>query len=251
MDENIETNTELDEESTASRRLRRRRDDYVTFRFRRTRFLTAAFITTFGLGLFVGYSIWGGHVNSSQTANDAQNTSRFDVPILDSDPAFGPEDAPITFIEFSDFECPYCRQHFLEVYPRLLEKYGDQIRYVYKDFPLTSIHANAVPAAEAALCANEQGSFWEYHDLLFTMRLDLGSETYLTYAEELGLDLDTFGTCVDERRYADEVRGDYDFAANLGIRSTPTFFINGLVVQGALPYEEFIKIIDAELAGLN
>jgi protein-disulfide isomerase len=120
---------------------------------------------------------------------------------------------------------------------------------VYRDFPLFSIHPNAMPAAEAANCAYEQGSFWEFHDKLFGMELALSAEAYRQYAQDLGLDVDAFNECVETRRYQDEVQADYAYASELGVRSTPTFFINGIALVGAQPYEVFQQVIDKELAG--
>jgi protein-disulfide isomerase len=131
----------------------------------------------------------------------------------------------------------------------LIDAYGDQIRFVYRDFPLESIHANAKPAAEAANCANEQGEFWEYHDKLFSMELGLSSEAYQEYATQLGLDIDEFQECFESGRYQEEVQLDFEFAANLGVRSTPTFFVNGIAVVGAQPFEVFQQVIEKELAG--
>lgn len=173
---------------------------------------------------------------------------RYAVP-ADDDPFIGSEDALITIVEFSDYECPYCRQWHSEVYSKLLDTYGDQIRFVYRDFPLESIHANAKPAAEAANCANEQGVFWDFHDKLFSMELGLSPEAYQEYASQLGMDEDAFQDCIESRRYQQEVQSDFDFAANLGVRSTPTFFINGIAVVGAQPFEIFQQVIEKELAG--
>jgi len=173
---------------------------------------------------------------------------RYDVP-ADDDPFLGSEDALITIVEFSDYECPYCRQWHSEVYSQLIDTYGDQIRFVYRDFPLESIHANAKPAAEAANCANEQGVFWDYHDKLFSMELGLSPEAYQEYASQLGMDEEAFQECIASRRYQQEVQSDFDFAANLGVRSTPTFFINGIAVVGAQPFEIFQQVIEKELAG--
>ncbi len=173
---------------------------------------------------------------------------RYDVPI-DDDPVLGSETAPITIIEFSDYECPYCRQWHTEVYTQLIDTYGDQVRFVYRDFPLESIHVNAKPAAEAANCANEQGYFWDYHDKLFSNELGLSSEAYQEYASQLGMDEEAFQECFESGRYQQEVQSDFDFAANLGVRSTPTFFINGIAVVGAQPFEVFQQVIEKELAG--
>ena len=173
---------------------------------------------------------------------------RYDVPV-DDDPMLGAEDAPITIVEFSDYECPYCRQWHTEVYTQLIDTYGDQIRFVYRDFPLESIHSNANPAAEAANCAYEQGAFWEYHDKLFSNELGLNSEALQEYASQLNLDTDAFQECIESGRYQEEVQSDFEFAANLGVRSTPTFFINGIAVVGAQPFEIFQQVIERELAG--
>jgi protein-disulfide isomerase len=173
---------------------------------------------------------------------------RYEIPV-DDDPMLGLSDAPITIVEFSDYECPYCRRWHTDVYPSLLETYGDQIRFVYRDFPLESIHANAKPAAEAANCAYEQGAFWEYHDKLFGMQLGLSSQAYQEYASQLELDEAAFQECIESGRYQEEVQSDFEFAANLGVRSTPTFFINGIAVVGAQPFEVFQEVIERELAG--
>jgi len=210
----------------------------------------------FAAGLGSGYWVWGreattlkAQLAALQAEQDApRQVTRYDVP-LDDDPIFGPADAPITIIEFSDYQCPFCQRWHAQVWPKIKETYGDKVRLVYRDFPLYSLHPEAAPAAEAANCANEQGKFWEYHDLLFSGELPLGRETYLAYAERLGLNQSQFTQCLDERRYRAEVEGDYTYAANLGINSTPTFFINGIALIGAQPFEIFQQVIDLELAG--
>jgi protein-disulfide isomerase len=212
----------------------------------------------FVLGLGAGFLLWGRDTaaapqaagSAAQTAGQeaAIKVTRYDVPV-DGDPAIGPENAPITIIEFSDYECPFCTRWYAEVWPRIQAAYPDQVRLVYRDFPLTSIHGNAVPAAEAANCAGEQGAYWEFHEKLFNDPDGLGKEAYQNYASELGLDADAFDQCVEERRYQDEVASDLDFAFNLGVRSTPTFFINGIALVGAQPFEVFKDVIDKELSG--
>jgi protein-disulfide isomerase len=172
---------------------------------------------------------------------------RYDVPI-DDDPVLGPEDAPITIIEFSDYECPFCKRWHDESFERLIETFPDEIRFVYRDFPLTNIHPNAVPAAEAANCAHEQGQFWDFHRKLFSTTT-LNTQTYMAYAEELGLDMPAFEECFTSRRYQDEVMADLEWAVNLGISSTPTFFINGIAIVGAQPFDLFHEVITKELAG--
>ena len=179
--------------------------------------------------------------------NEARQVTRYDVPI-DDDPILGPEDAPITLIEFSDYECPFCKRWHDETFDRLIDAFPGQIRFVYRDFPLTNIHPNAAPAAEAANCAHEQDRFWDFHRKLFSSST-LNASTYLAYATELGLDLDAFQECVTSRRYQDEVVADLEWAVNLGISSTPTFFINGIALVGAQPFDVFNDVITKELAG--
>jgi protein-disulfide isomerase len=210
----------------------------------------------FAIGLLVGYAVWGRsavqRADPTQTANQAegqtQEVKRYPVEI-DDDPALGAADAPITIIEFSDYQCPFCKRWFDQVYHQLLETYGGQIRLVFRDLPLTNIHPEAQPAAEAANCAHEQGAFWEFHDQLFGAAEGLSSQAYLSYASQAGLDMARFEQCVAERRYQAEVEADLAYAVNLGVNSTPTFFINGIPIIGAQGFEVFQYVIDKELAG--
>jgi protein-disulfide isomerase len=179
--------------------------------------------------------------------DEGQQVVRYDVPIA-GNPVLGPEDAPITLIEFSDYECPFCKRWHDETFDRLMEAFPGQIRFVYRDFPLTNIHPNAAPAAEAANCAHEQGQFWDFHRMLFSTST-LNAQTYLGYAAELDLDMEAFEECVSTRRYQDEVIADLEWAVNLGISSTPTFFINGIALVGAQPFDVFYEVISKELAG--
>lgn len=177
-----------------------------------------------------------------------QEVKRYPVP-EDDDPSFGSADAEITIIEFSDYECPYCRRWHQDTWPQIKEIYGDKVRLIYRDFPLESIHPNATPAAEAANCAGEQDRYEEFNEMLFTRDNPLNADTFESYAVEVGLDLASFQQCVSERRYQDEVQADLAYASELGVRSTPTFFVNGLAVVGAQPFEVFQQIIDLEMAG--
>lgn len=230
-----------------------REEDRIVFK--RSHFYTALLPAVFLAGLAVGYLLWGRgnsasaprQTGQSQPAAQQQTVKRYDVP-EDEDPSIGPANAAITIIEFSDYECPFCRKWFSEVYVRLLRDYPTQVRLVFRDFPLASIHPNATPAAEAANCAGDQGAYWEFHDMLFT-GLEFGLDVYLQYASSLNLNVDEFKACVESRRHNYEVMGDYQFAAALGVRSTPTFFINGIPVVGAQPYEVFKELIEKELAG--
>jgi len=210
----------------------------------------------FLLGLGAGWLVWGSggipNLKADATADTqvkiSPDVKRYDIP-TDGDPSIGPDDAPITIIEFSDYQCPYCVRWYQEVHKRLMEAYKGKIRFVYRDFPLYSIHPEAQAAAEAADCAGEQNAYWPFHDALFSHKNGLGSSAYLQYASELGLDTDQFGKCVSERRYKAEVDADFKFATKSGVSSTPTFFVNGLAVIGAQPFEVFQQIIEKELAG--
>jgi len=218
-------------------------------------------ILFFALGLGTGYLVWGVSPEGDRQAAAGEQASitadpdspskvtRYAVEI-DDDPVLGPEDAPITIIEFSDYECPYCQRWHREVWSQLQDAYPDQIRLVYRDFPLYNVHPNAGPAAEAAHCAGDQGKYWEYHNLLLSGENSLGNETFQQYASMVGLDLSQFSDCIESNKYESEVNADYTYAVRLGVQSTPTFFINGVALIGAQPFESFQKIIELEMAGL-
>ena len=163
----------------------------------------------------------------------------------DGDPSIGPADAPVTIVEFSDFQCPYC-QRSMDTIKELRRLYGDKIRVVYRDYPGPS-HPHAAPAAEAAQCAGDQGKFWEFHDLLFTRKTREAGWDYDALARELGLQASEFSTCLSTGRYHEEVRKDLRDGLALGITSTPTFFINGRPLVGAQPIAEFTALIDPVL----
>ena len=171
---------------------------------------------------------------------------RQDIDVLPEDPSRGPADAPIVLVEFSDFQCPYCQQA-TETIARIVEQYGDQVRFIYKDYPLPN-HAEAFKAAEAGNCANDQGMFWELHDKMFQTQDGLDVAALKTYAIELGLDAEVFSTCLDEGQHAERVEGDLAVGREYGVSSTPTIFINGRTVMGAVPFETFDEIIQEELA---
>lgn len=196
----------------------------------------------FVLGMGTGWLFWGG--NAAPATADA--ATRYEVAEA-GNPAIGPADAPVTIIEFSDYQCPYCKRWYDTVNARLLADYAGRIRFVYRDLPLSSIHPEAQAAAEAANCAGEQNAYWPYHDALFTGKYGLSLDAYTQYASELGLDVNAFNTCVAERRYQEEVNTDASVGASMGLNGTPTFFINGLKVVGAQPFEVFQQIIDNEL----
>lgn len=159
--------------------------------------------------------------------------------------AKGPATAPVTIIEFSDYECPFCKRAEATV-KQVLDTYGDKVRLVYRDYPLP-FHAHAKPAAIAATCAEQQGKFWEYHDKLFGAA-SLGDETYDKIATEVGLDTEKFAACRKSPEAAAAVDKHMEDGASVGVRGTPAFFINGRMLSGAQPFEKFKEIIDEELA---
>lgn len=236
-------------------------EDTVTFK--RSHFYAALTVLAFAAGILVGYVVWGtgatGAAPSAQTAGQASSPvigapvtaepqyTRYDIP-TEGFYSLGPKDAPITIVEFSDFQCPFCRRWHSETYEPLLAAYPGKIRIVYRHLPLVSIHPDAFSAAEAAMCAGDQNVFWQYHDKLFSSE-SLGNAVYEQYAQELSLDLPTFVDCITEHKFQEAIQADSDFAINLGVRSTPTFFVNGLAIVGAQPLDVFKQVIDKELAG--
>ena len=161
-------------------------------------------------------------------------------------PAQGPASAPIELVEFSDFQCPFCYRAHPTV-KQVLSTYGNKIRFVYRNYPLPN-HPNARPAAEAAQCANEQGQFWAYHDRLFADQTKLGDADLKASAAALGLDAGKFNACVDSHKYKDRIDADVQAGNEAGVNGTPAFFINGRMLSGAQPYDEFKRLIDEELA---
>ena len=163
----------------------------------------------------------------------------------DDDPFMGPENAPVTLIEFSDFQCPYCRR-VQSVLKRLMTAYQGQVKLVFRDFPLRQVHPEAQKAAEAAQCANDQGQFWPYHDRLFAVT-ELKVDDLKGYAAEMGLDAESFNTCLDSGKYSQEVQNDIDDARVAGVNATPSFFVNGLPINGAVPFERFVEMVELAL----
>jgi protein-disulfide isomerase len=162
-------------------------------------------------------------------------------------PSRGPADAPVTIIEFSDYQCPFCRRAEPTV-KEVLERYEGKIRFGFRHFPLDRIHPQARGASEAAACAGEQGKFWEYHAELFSGDGQLDRPMLDAAAEKTGLDAAAFKACVDERKTQALVEADVKDGEEAGVSGTPAFFINGIPLRGALPFEEFQKVIDDELA---
>jgi len=171
---------------------------------------------------------------------------RYQVGVSADDPALGNANAPVTLVEFSDFQCPFCAR-VMPTLKRVRETYGDRVRIVWKDFPLTSIHPQAFKAAEAGQCAQEQGKFWDLHDRLFANQQALQPDSLKKHAADSGLDVAKFNACLDTAKYGDRVQEQMGIGTRLGVSSTPAVFVNGRLVNGAQPYDVFTTIIDEEL----
>jgi protein-disulfide isomerase len=169
------------------------------------------------------------------------------IALAPDDPSQGPANAPVTLVEFSDFQCPFC-QRVVPTLKQIKAKYGDRVRIVWKDYPLTQIHPQAFDAAQAGNCAREQGKFWEYHDQLFSNQAALQPEFLKKYATDAGMDAAAFSACFDSRKFEPKVQQALAAGARVGVSSTPTTFVNGRMVSGAQPLEAFTSVIDEELA---
>jgi protein-disulfide isomerase len=160
-------------------------------------------------------------------------------------PARGPESAKVSIVEFSDFQCPFCRR-VTPTMDKLTTEYGDQVRIVFKNLPL-SIHPKAQGAHAAAEAAHRQGKFWEMHDRIFANQRNLEPEVFEGYAKEIGLDMDRYRADVASSDVKDRIGADMEEAQKLGVSGTPGFFVNGRFVSGAQPFETFKRLVDEEL----
>ncbi len=245
-----------------------------TITFKRSHFYSVLVVLAFAVGILVGYVAWGRGGTTATAAVPAQAVAaqqpsgqvaeaptaqpqfvRYDIP-TEGYPSLGPDDAPITIVEFSDYQCPFCSRFHDDTYQALLDAYPGQIRFVYRNLPL-SFHQNAQMSAEAALCAGDQNAYWEMHEVLFANQASLNNPegttleqaVYNQYAQELNLDVTTFEECMTSHKFAQFIEEDMAFSTNLGVQSTPTFFVNGLAIVGAQPLSSFQQLIDKEIAG--
>ncbi len=206
-----------------------------------------------GAILIVGAILYtsGSRPSYENTAQVKQNESetKINLSIKNSDHILGNPNAKISVIEYSDFECPFCSKLFFEIIPKIRENFikSGKINFVYRHFPLRSIHKNAQKAAEASECAGEQGKFWEYHDIIFENQNLLSLDKLKSWAIELNLNTEQFNSCLDSEKYSSRIDSDYNDGLTLGISGTPATFINGKLISGALPYEEFEKVINETL----
>lgn len=211
----------------------------------------AALVTAFGAGYFVGVS----NLPEAVSADDGQI---YEIEIDENDPYEGSLDAPVTIVEFSDYECPFCARHYSQSYENIKNEYVDKglVRTVFKDLPLESIHPNATGAAVIAECAYDQGgneAYFKVHNRIFDNALaktgTLTKENIYEWVSDIdGLNMDELKACGDSNATIDRVTKDLIQSSELGINGTPAIFINGQFFNGAYPYEQLKQAIDAELA---
>lgn len=198
------------------------------------------------VGAAVGFA--GGYLVARETAPQPAASWTFGLE-LEGRPLQGPEDARVTIVEFTDYECGFCKRYYQTTYPVLLSQYGDRVNYTVRHFPVSYLHRRAHKAAQAAECAGDQDSFFEYHDLLFRNAMSLDDESLVGFAEQLGLDTHHFEGCLQDGRKSDIVDDDMQAGIARGIQGTPSFLINGRLLVGAQPTEVFQRYIDRELRG--
>ncbi|MBI1972139.1 MAG: DsbA family protein [Candidatus Aenigmarchaeota archaeon] len=215
-------------------------------------------LLTLIIGIYLGSQFFVPKTGLTTTTTIQQRASIS----VDDDPSLGDTNAPVTIVEFSDFQCPFCRATYRDVLPDLKANYVStgKVNFVYRDFPLpASLHPAAFIAAEAGQCANEQGKFWEMHDKIFDEQNKQGQGTVAfsadnlkSWAAEIGLDTSSFNSCLDLEKYASEVQKDLSDGEKAGVQGTPTFFIGNakdgyVVIPGAVPYSVFKQVVDQEL----
>lgn len=170
------------------------------------------------------------------------------IELTDDDAVKGDKNAPVTIVEFSDYECPFCEKFYSETYSQIEKNYikTGKVKFIYRDFPL-GFHQNAQKAAEAAECAGEQGKYYEMHNKLFENGVNGGATSFKQYAKDLGLDQSKFNQCLDSGAMASEIKKDLADGSKLGVSGTPAFFINSQEIVGAQPYTVFEQIIEQQL----
>lgn len=186
---------------------------------------------------------------SSSLRLSAMPISETPIDVVSTDdPSLGRKDAPLTVVEFADFYCPYSRESSFTM-RELAIKYPEKFQYIYRDFPIAEIHPLAQKAAEAAECAADQGQFWQYHDKLYQNQYDLSLERFRQFAGELNLNETVFRNCLDDGTQKEEIQKDYADGLAAGVRGTPTFFLNGAKVDGAIPkslLEQWILSVETQ-----
>jgi protein-disulfide isomerase len=171
-------------------------------------------------------------------------------PVSSSDHASGPADAPVTLTEFGDYQCPYCGETY-PVIKRLQKVFGQKLRFVFRNFPLTQSHPFAMVAAEVAEAAALQGKFWEMHDLLYGNQERLAADVLLPWAKELGLDIDKLGTALREGEVAKRIKADRRSGISSGVNGTPSLFINGLRYDGPRDFDTLRAVLAEVMSGVG
>lgn len=277
-----ETNQEIPEKEDTSNPVIEKNEKEITIKKSTYNNLLKALVITIGVAAFFsGYGVGIMDTNSSisneeislllkEVQTKAIPAGQPAVPAppsviqvsLDDDPVKGNPNAPVTIIEFSDFQCPFCSRFFTQTLPLIEENYinSGKVKFVYRDMPLDSLHQNARPASIAAECADEQGKFWEYHDILFIkqkqwqgLSLAAVDKTFKEYAGDLGLQIASFDSCLESPIIADEVNKDVVEATTYGATGTPTFFIGNekdgfIKLTGAQPFATFQSVIEDQLS---
>ncbi len=216
-------------------------------------------LVVLGVLLFIIFFIWlvkqqvprtidlssfqGGATTQLTNAPAAAVTDISAADRYDDDPQLGSNDAPITIVAFEDFQCPYCQQVQADL-RTTLQRHGDQIHFVYRDFPITALHPDSQRAAEAAACAADQGQFWGYHDVLFAHQSALSESDLIGYATELGLNATNFTHCLQSGTHTAEIQQDFQDGLAAGVTGTPTFFINGNKLPGVITLNAWEQIVN-------
>jgi protein-disulfide isomerase len=176
-----------------------------------------------------------------------QHGGQLTLPVSDRDHAQGPSTAPVTLVEYGDYECPYCGAAY-PIVKEIQRRLGDKLRFVFRNFPITTAHPHAEHAAEAAEAAGAQGRFWEMHDYLFEHQRALGDDKLEEYAAAVGLDVERWDADMEEQVYAERVREDFMSGVRSGVNGTPTFFINGQRHNGSYDVDTLLAAIEAAIS---
>ena len=217
---------------------------------RRVFYVSLGIIIGFALAVACIWLIWEFSLDQNYIRTNSENpTKEFDFEKFDitNRPTLGADAAVVTVVELTDYECPFCKRYNETILPRILSEYGDRIRYVAVNFPLIHIHPSAFSASVASECAYQQKSFWKYRRELFASDNGLMLENLLSIAEQIGLDMVMFETCLESIETQNIVDRDILIAESLGVTGTPTFFINDKVLVGSRPFGSFKVMIDLEL----
>lgn len=251
----------------------REKKDTMTIKKSTYKYLVVGLVVVLMIGSFASGYIMGGSGASSfptdaetlqqfldaleqaqQPSQPSEQPETFSVS-FDDDAVKGNPNAPVTIVEFSDFQCSFCARFFMQTLPQIRSEYIDtgKVKLIYRDFPLNSLHPQATPAALAAECAKEQDKFWEMHDLIFQNQGSLSDASYKQWASDLGLDTTQFNDCLDSGKYAEEVSKDLQDGVSAGVGGTPSFFVcraedDCEFIRGAQQFNVFKQVIDAALA---